>query len=305
MFASSFPARPFWTRSQWVVLAIGLSAGSSAAETITVQFRDGRPVTGEVDGRTDQQRLWLRIAEGSVALWRSEPWEQVVGAQRGEQWLSAVELRQVADELASELPESFWAPSEERLAEPEAGATADEVTKTDRPAAGRESSASSASRLPPPRASSIHIESFVANWNQTVEPDGLIVRVYPLDAQGAVVPVRGTLTVTLTGQRWASGRSPQRGFVPLGTWRHRIEPHDVGRSGAVFKLPFQSRHPEFDLSLAPTGLVHAQLVVAGQGAFEASKPDVHIRPTSLLRDQLQLREGRRYLEFERTGRGGH
>jgi len=78
----------------------------------------------------------------------------------------------------------------------------------------------------------------------------------------------------------------------------------MGPSGAVYRLPFQAVHPEFDTDWAAHGLVHVRLTVPGHGVFEASQEVVRIRAFSPIRDELEMSTGRRFFPIERTGRGG-
>lgn len=146
------------------------------------------------------------------------------------------------------------------------------------------------------------IDARVANWDGDVEVDGLIVEIRPLDAEGGVIAVDGTLEISLLG--WRSGTS---GFeqvpVRVGRWTKRLRQDEFGPLGAHFRFPFQSVHPEYHLDWAPHGGVHARLSVPGQGVFEATDAAVRIRPYSAFRDRLQHTTGGRFVPLERTGRG--
>ena len=147
-----------------------------------------------------------------------------------------------------------------------------------------------------------------------------MVRVYPLDADGAVVPVRGTLTVDL----WAEVTPERSGwdwrqepFQNAGHWTEVVRPADFGghRRGAVvdgasYRLRFYpSFHPEFEHWMAWRGAVHACLAVPGQGTFEATDDMAIIRPWSTVREHLQqvtrhgYFPGYRYFPDERTDDG--
>ena len=144
------------------------------------------------------------------------------------------------------------------------------------------------------------IDADVGRWSDTVEADGLVVHVYPMDAQGAVVPAWGTLEVDLTGWQFGITR-PSQPFFSLGRWTQEVRPEDFGPQGAVYRLPFQSVQPEFDTNVAPLGAVHARLNVPGQGTFDATRSSVRIRPSSPVRDMLQMTTGQRFFPQERTG----
>jgi len=157
----------------------------------------------------------------------------------------------------------------------------------------------------PPETPRVHwlaVEAAVANWDGDVEADGLLVHVYPLDDTGGVVPARGTLQFELIGQRDDVFGPPQP-FTTLGQWSYQVRAEDFGPRGAIYRLPFQGVHPEFDLTVAPYGALHARLSVPGQGTFETTESLLRIRPYSAVRDELQLSTGRRFFPQERTGDG--
>jgi hypothetical protein len=149
----------------------------------------------------------------------------------------------------------------------------------------------------------VRIDAYVANWDQDVEVDGLVVHVFPLDCDGLVTPVDGTLNVTLVGQQLGAVRDREP-FPHLGQWTRAVCLEDFGPAGAVYRLPFQAVHPEFDLRVSSGALAHARLIVPGSGTFEDSQATLRIRPYSAFRDHLQQRRGTRFLPVERTGRGG-
>ena len=150
---------------------------------------------------------------------------------------------------------------------------------------------------------SLSVDAQVANLNRTVEADGLVLHIYPLDGAGNMIPVDGTLDVELIASvppGWPRGEP----LPSIGRWSFRLIPQQFGPAGAIVKLPFQGVHPEFDLNLGPFGLVHARLSIPGNGSFEASQAALRIRPYSVIRDQSQLIDGRRFFDVERVDRRG-
>jgi hypothetical protein len=149
------------------------------------------------------------------------------------------------------------------------------------------------------RVRSIRIEAVAANWDADVELDGLELRVIPVTADGGVLSVEGMLSVQLIGQNY--GRHGPA-YPKIGRWNRRVRIADYDDfRGALYRLPFQTVNPEFDLNFGWSGVVHARLSVSGHGNFEASR-DVRVRTASSLRDQLQLRTQRRFFPSERTSR---
>jgi hypothetical protein len=146
------------------------------------------------------------------------------------------------------------------------------------------------------------IDAEVGPWSDTVEADGLILEIRPLDANGRMTPVHGSLEVDLTGRQMGVSPPPQP-FFTLGRWTQEVRPEDFGPGGAVYRLPFQNVQPEFDLGVASRGAVHARLSIAGQGTFDATRSSVRIRPASIVRNDLQRTAGDRFFPQERTRDG--
>ncbi|MFH1267499.1 MAG: hypothetical protein ABIK89_17385 [Planctomycetota bacterium] len=280
-----------------LVLASESQAGEGAAskelpQTVTVEVASGRSFTGWVDPRTDEAELWLRWSRGTMAILRPIDWERVVKAQIGGDTVPGVELFNAVAPKKEIVPvgESVEAPRPKVLRVHSAGSAAPRPTKTPRSAPRSEAvAATGAGGRAAPRVRSLEIDAWVANWDGDVEVDGLVVEVRPLDANGAVVPVHGTLAVNLIGCR-------------LGRWTRLVRPTEFGLLGAKYRFPFQAVHPEFDLELAPYAAVHARLSVPGRGVFETTESDVRIRPYSAARDHLQYATDQRFFPLERTGR---
>ena len=266
-----------------------------AEQRVTVELLSGRTFTTEIDPRTDQTRLWIRHDIESGYLLRAIDWDRVVGVEILGEHLSGDELRSVVCELRRLFParaESDTVPSRIVLSHTESPPYSSPAPVPPK----------SAGRVTQPKVRSLAVEARIGNWDGDVEADGLILDVYPLDATGEVVPIRGTLQVDLTAERTGVVKRRQP-FAQLGRWAERVSPEDFDTYGARYRLPFQSAHPEFDLDWSPYGAVHARLSVPGQGVFESTEAMVRIRAYSAVRDQLQLTTGRRFFDVERTGRG--
>ncbi len=271
--------------------AVAQEQDSAAEAPVTVRLASGRTFTAQVDARSDAMHLWLRWQRGSAVVRRPVRWDRVVQVQVDGRDLSGEEFRRSVEADRPDQP----VPAAETT-----GPKKIVIRGPARPA-GSASATSTASRAvrQTPRVRSLAIEAGVANWDADVEVDGLMVRVYPLDAQGAVVPVRGSFSADLTGQ-WQDTVRRRHPFANMGRWTHQVRQADFGIDGAVYRLPFQGVHPEFDLGVAPQGMVHVRLNVPGQGAFEATESMIRIRPYSATRDELQQATGRRFFVHERT-----
>jgi len=278
-----------------------------AEQAIVVDLASGRSLVAAVAPQTDGTTLWLRWSHGTIRVLRPIDWERVVRAEYAGQELSGEQLRRLlvgpeplvstgptrAESLAP-VEGGFHLRSLRRPATPVAGPTP--ATSSRPPTSTREPGAGT-----PRLVKSLAIDAWAANWDDDVEVDGVVVDVRPLDAQGAITPVHGTLEVQVIG--WRTGRTrPDQSPIRLGRWTQSVEPDDFVLRGTGYRFPFRSGHPEFDLQLAPHATVHARLRVPGRGGFDATSGDVRIRPYSALRDHLQQTTGQRFYDVERTGR---
>ncbi len=283
-----------------VLLALACASGPRLpAETVVIETVSGRVLTGEIDHRTTRDQLVLRSGASDMYLTRPIAWSAVARVRVGGKPL-------VPSELLARLDAEGWpqpvppepAPSMDAprppVPQPPAPGDVFDEERTDRSAQSFE---------PWPPARSMAIEAAVGKWSSYVDNDGVVVRVFPLDAFGNIVPVSGMLEVDLIGTQSANLTRGQP-FPQLARWVVRVNPQDVGGDGATFRLPFQARHPDFDLELGSFGAVHARLSVPGQGVFDDTASAIWVRQYSPLRDRLQMHTGGRFFRpQERTSRG--
>ena len=229
----------------------------SAENTISIHLASGRTFTAALDVRTDADRLWLRFRQAGAEVFRPIDWDCVVSAEVADQDISGAEFHRLIQQLRQKMP-----------AQPVAPAIGTNIEMI-----GSPDTVQMANALSPPvetrRVVSLDIDVRVGRWDENAEPDGLVVRVYPLDANGNIVPVRGTLNVDLK----IAPRSRDLLHQPLvdaGHWSEALRMADFSPAGAICRLPFQSIHPEFEDQWLSPGSVHACLAVPGQGTFEAS-----------------------------------
>ena len=249
---------------------------------VSVELKGGVRLLGVVDARTDDRELWLCFAMGQISLSRSVRWNEIRRATVQGAILSGQAFKKLALDMRS--------------------AAGGEIAR----GGGMQPSAVEARRItvvasqaPPLQIRALRIEARLANWDADVEDDGLELRIEPLGDFGEIVPVDGLLNVRLAGVLRRLERQ-RRHFPEIGHWAQRVRAADFGTDGAIYRLAFQNVHPEFDLDYGSSGQLHAQLSVAGQGNFEAAVP-VRMRAPNRVRDQLELRERRRFFPFERTG----
>jgi hypothetical protein len=256
-----------------------------------VWLSSGRQVSGAIDPASSQEHLILRTEKSGITIRRSVTWQ-------------AIERM-----LIDGQPEAVTA---WRRSLPPTSPPAMRALKIDlRGKAAEPVKAPPTAPLPPPPspATSLSFYASIANWDADVETDGLMVELSPVNAQGAMTPVSGTVEVAL----WATQRRPALDLAPrsggstielVERWTRAVSVADFGTSGAVLKLPFGAVHPEIDAAWPAStyGLVHVKLSVPGQGVFEASRDGITIRPFSPIRDRLELKGENRFLPTERVGR---
>ena len=266
-------------------------------EPVSVELTSGRVVSGQVDSRTDQDKLWLRNDLGTGYMVRPIDWDRVQSVTLAGDRFSSQQFQSVVGDVRQSYPrpEQAAGPSNRISVGPKEQSR--ELVAD--PAYDR---AVSSARSETPKVRSLAIDVRVANWDADLETDGLLVDVYPLDADGAIVPVRGSVEVTLMAPRAGMVLRPQP-FVRLGHWSKQINPDDFGPDSARCRLPFQSFHPELSRDWASHGVVYARLSVPGQGVFECTEGTVRITPYSASRDYLQQTTDRRFFPMESVSRG--
>jgi len=151
-----------------------------------------------------------------------------------------------------------------------------------------------------------------------IDWDSLRIGVEALDAQGRLVPVSGTLQVTLWGRRQRLVRSVGDDFVAepgdaekLGEWTRVLDPRSVDlvavngatSSRAEFVVSLPQPLAEHDLSLAPFGAVHVALLAPGQGVFEATQDGVPLRHLGPSRARNIIERGTPFFSAEGTSAG--
>lgn len=245
---------------------------SSRAELAFVWLKDGRMLAGEVDSHTDSERLWLRSSAKTFVLKTSASWQSIAAAKIGGKQLTTDELMQVATEIKTAVPEGHGAAKAARHA----------VTHVLQPRI--ESNAAA-------RVESIEVEARVANWDRDAQSDGIEIRILPRNVFGNVVPVSGQLLIQLVGRNRLPLRD-QDAFPRLGRWSLRTHANDFASRGAVYRLPYRNSKPPTAQTLESLGLVEAQLLVYGQGRFEADAP-IYVRRFNPVRDDLRRQRSMR------------
>jgi hypothetical protein len=267
-----------------VLIASALAAKTRAATPLEIRLRDGRIVKGEIAPRSSATHLWLRGGDDEIAIESGFPWSQLQSVTMEGKPLFAADLRALFQrETATKSPVPLPTPqapwTQQRV---EAFPVTSDVTANIR---------------------SLYIDVSLARWNAFVPTSGLAVTMMPLDGAGALLPIRGDLTLTVYANIWGGSRSSddRNGMRELARAYHLIRPEAFDHGPPTFQIPFEGDHPELDQRVEPYGLVHARLGVNGQGVFEASDGFVRLRPYSPLRDHRNQFGQPRFLPIESTG----
>jgi hypothetical protein len=293
----NFPRLPAW----WYLSVALLAAATSGFQTAgaaedpldsppltVVELASGRRFSGQVDARTTREQLVLRQTIGGATIWRPILSSRIVAAWHDGQPIAVNSLADLAEPPAAQQP---------------ALAPGEEVSPLS-VAAGP--GMASAAALPLRRVASVAFDVYLTNWDADVETDGLTLVVMPVDFDGALVPVSGTVEVELLarqGRRFQD--APQAGGATterVERWTRTIRADEFSSSGVRLRLPFGAVHPEFDTDWLNYGLVHVRLIAPGHGTFDASQDGIRIRPWTPLRDKMELNTGRRFAPTEAVGR---
>lgn len=258
---------------------------------VSVSLASGRTLRGAIDPRSDDAHLWLVRGDAQASITRPIAWSSIESAEHDKLPLTMAELQTIARDVAAKR-------------------RVEAVADVNLPAwRGVFASAPPAptSAIEHDQVRSLAINAYHANWDNDIESDGLVIEVLPLDRYGQVVPVTGSLEVELIAPEVRRFHDAPHGrgltLERIGNWTATVHNEDFVPSGARIELPFQAVHPEFDTKILPHGLVHARLVVPGQGTFDTSDEFIRLRPWSPLRDKYWRDTGRRFFPNEQTGRG--
>lgn len=261
----------------------------NAENVLSVDLQSGRTFSGQVDIRTNPDRLWLRYGSSSTHIIRPIKWDRIVRARLDGNELELGELPSMAQTLRSEpgaanhLPGDFYQSPSDMFG-------MHETTHSDQTDAERAKLALGLSK----RVRSVRFDAYLGNWDGDAEPDGLALVVYPLSADGRVVAIDGTLRVVLTA---VHGQSPQRrgrsAVKEIGRWTKRVASEDIGYGDRPIHLPFQRIFPDTEDDVAIHGLVSIEYVVPGHGVFAASQDGVRIQQCSSTRDAQQHSRAKR------------
>ena len=249
-----------------LVLGTLATGRTTAADLAFVWLKDGRLLAGEIDPRTNDQRLWLRSSGAAFVMATSVAWDNIEAAKLGAKQMQSSTLKAHLEEHP---------PQHEPTPSPEPAEAAAGVLHLARPILPRHAAS---------RVESISVEAHIANWDRDAEDDGIALRVYPRNALGEAVPVSGQLIVELVARNRLPVHNPDA-FPRLGHWSIPVRAEDFEERHGVYRLPYRQPRDAKDLTLERHGLVKAALLVFGQGRFEA-EATTYLQRFNPVRDDL-------------------
>ena len=282
-------------------LAIGLTmaaagAAGAADDVIRVKLKSGRSFIAQIDPQSDADVLRLRFERDGVVIVRPIEWTSIVSASRND---AVVDLAALRVDLAARrvlAPPSNGQPHELPIGN-QARASRGRVTLWKVPLD------SVAASPPAEPVRSIAVDAYLANWDADVDVDGLVVDVEFRDAYGNPTTAEATFAAELVGERYPP-LTRGNALPILGRWTKQVAGGEFIAPGLWrTRLEFQAVHPDYQLWLSRYGLVHARVLVPGQGTFEASVDGLALRGFTPVRDRTQAAFGTRFLPTEATGRG--
>ena len=273
------------------LLILSARPSLSAEPQLKVRLASGREFSGAIDNQSTDDVLVLRTSASAITLRRPIRWERIASAMLGDRAVTTEELRALAKEAPA------FVPSESRLPTPDPPIqeTGNRGQKT-------------VAALPLIPVTTITFDPRFVNWDSDVETDGLVIDLFPLDGEGYLTPVSGSVEIEFFApQRRVFHHAPLSGGDTLERverWTVQINPADFTTNGVRLRLPFGVIHPEFDSDwfASPYGLVHVRLVAPGHGTFDASQDGLRVRPWAPSRDSLELKNYSRFLPTEAVGR---
>jgi len=266
----------------------------AAQPQVVVHVASGRQFKGAIDSASTADRLVLRAEFSGITIRRPIRWERVTAVTADGLAVDTAELRRMAVAKATADSEQKSLPNKIELRE---SAAVSDLPTADEPLLEET-----------PKVAMVTFDPSIANWDGDVETDGVLIAVAPLDFNGRLLSISGTLEVELFApQRRTLDLAPQSGGDTLELverWTRAITPNDFGPSGVRLRLPFGAITPELQPNWTAWhyGLVHVRLAIPGHGVFEDSRDGVLIRPFAPNRDRLEMKTGQRFLSTENLGR---
>lgn len=274
-------------------LCLGLpTPGRATDERVLVELVDGKRVTASLDSRTNPNVLWLTTSLGKGELCQSIPWTDVRRIKIGEQEFDGSLVHAAVALICQTSHERLETPSGQTRIDSETLKTGtwqqpDEQAKPRRHAPGH-------------KVQAMSVSAWLANWDQDVAADGLMVELTPYDSWGDPVSCNGTANFTL--QAWkTSGRDRHLEIRPE-RWSRSVRASDSTSGSLIFRLPFRTVQPQRNSDWWPHGVLQVRLAVPGSGVVERTLSDLRLRYAEPMRDTWEQYTGHRYYPGENVQR---
>ncbi len=298
----------------WLLLSnpiVGVLPTSDVA--LEIRLKDGGTRTGVFDVATNEASLRIRVGEPDAYIIYGIDWDKIEEVRDGTERWSAdrfAEFRAKKSDPAEVIRAAkSW---HDVKGEPSSKPSPSSRPLWESPS-NRETTEAGDSRV-----RYIEIDAVTANWDSDAQWDGIVLRVWPMNQWGEVIPVSGILDVTLSGDRGDPPHFDRHGdrIQSIDHWVRWLRESHYGNDGANVRLEFQAFRPE-PRNFAGTdrwhvfqadpgwwlrnnsGDVFVRMTVPGHGVFEASVSlPVRLRRFSPLRDRYFIRNGTRSFPAE-------
>lgn len=261
-------------------------------DPVVVRLVDGSRVKAQIDQRTDGDRLWLTTLLERGRVSQSIPWQDVlqieIAGRSYEGWVAQAAVASIREQEPQDRNRKAQQRPESLDVEPFAGSVPSRrpsVTPRD---------------LPNPRVEAMQISARLANWDQDVAEDGLLVELVPYDSYGNPIACDGVVDFTLRAWK-ASARGSGLG-THTERWSKAVRAADFESGSVFFRLPFRAIEPHQSSEWWAHGALEARLTVPGSGVVQRTLADLRLRQFEPVRDTLEQRAGTRYFSSENVRR---
>jgi hypothetical protein len=221
---------------------------------VAVHTKAGRVVRGAIDRKTTDEHLWLVAEAEGMSVGSRISREEVLKITAG----TEIVLPKL---IARPTPVSYLPPA----------------TSTHQFNAGSASG----------NASSMVVFAQLENWDHDAQFDGLGLHFYPRDEAGALAPVGGTLSASLS--TFHGDARSTRGAIEISeSWTVQVTQANYTQQGGYVRLPFRNLKIESD-TLQPVADLQVRFNIPGHGVLEANMENVVIQPFSPTRELRALR----------------
>ncbi|PHR92475.1 MAG: hypothetical protein COA78_33480 [Blastopirellula sp.] len=232
-----------------------------------IQLESGRTFHGVLSARTSDTQLSISSGDSHIKIIRSIQWERVQQIFLDEKQVSPERLRNLASMM--------------RLPGEAEHQKKRNVYSNKIPAGGQDSKTNSS------RLSSLEVDAHLAQWDNDLNYDGLLLNWFASDQSGNPILLHGKIEAELyTTQRHSFNAVPQGNgyrYTRIGRWVYQINGTDS------IQLPFQAANPEDDLNLGESGYLKVKFILPGSGVVQRQIEPIRIRRFSPARDSQELR----------------